>query len=235
MYTVLLTDGEFTGMIRALRLGFKDDGVRVVGLSENPDIAQQTMLDAFYPICSHDDPSYFPTLYDILVRENVDYIFPIVSEGLESIAEREHEILTKTGARLLSSPTEALLIANDKGNLYSFLLRSPELSPLCPEFHEAKNNAELFSGIDRIEASGKSACIKRRRGEDAGGFWRIDDTRNYRERLFYAPAERVLSRKMLTLLLDDGSEDTLPPYLVSEFLPGEEWDCDVLAYEGKTL
>ena len=237
MITVLLTDGAFTGLIRTLREAYPGD-VRIVGLSTDSDTPHQAILDAFYVISSHEDPGYIEELIQIISREHVDVVFPIISEGLEDIMKNEALILHRTGARILSSPLSALQTANDKGLLYTFLQNSsdPILSSLAPDFYLADTKKSLFDAIKAISASGKTPCIKRRRGEDAAGFWIIDDQVNYASQLFFEAPQRFLSKSMLTEMLSGiGSEDPLPPYMVSEFLPGEEWDCDVLCFRGKLI
>ena len=233
MFTVLLTDGEFTGLIRTLRAGYGTQ-IRIVGLSQNIYIPHQKMLDAFYPVPSHDAPDYFPRLKEILKKENVSYIFPIISEGLESIAQMSGEIHTDTGAKVISPSLSALKVANDKGSLYAYLRELPNLKTLVPDFFVAHTKEELFDEISQLERCGKTACIKRRRGEDAGGFWKIDEGEDYANRLFFSPVERVLSKELLAAAMKKWSSQTaIPPYLVCEYLPGEEWDCDILAYEGE--
>jgi hypothetical protein len=237
LLTVLLTDGAFTGLIRTLREGYADD-IRIVGLSVDVATPHQAILDAFYVMPSHDDASYMNQLIGILLAEQVQIIFPIISEGLESLLQEESRIYEETGARIISSPLTVLTIANDKGLLYRFLQGQPDekLSSLIPVFYEAITKESLLTSIDLIRSSGQTPCIKRRRGEDAEGFWVIDDTANYAENLFYRQPKRLLSGKMLTDMLSEmKSSDPIPPYLVSEYLPGEEWDCDVLCMNGELL
>ena len=83
MHTVLLTDGEFTGMIWALR----DYGdVRIVGFVFSEYAAHREFLDASYIAPSWDDPEYVPFLEEIITKEKVDLVFPVVTKSLEFIA-----------------------------------------------------------------------------------------------------------------------------------------------------
>jgi len=235
--TVLLTDGAFTGLIRTLREAYPND-VRIVGLSTDPHTPHQAILDAFYVVSEHDCPGYMNDLLTILKKDHVDIIFPIVSEGIEDLLDHESQIFAETGAKILSSPLSAVKTANDKGLLYSFLRDSKDsaLAALSPLFFLADTKQELFEGIDMIKSEGKKPCIKRRRGEDAAGFWVIDDSVDYASMLFFQGPERTLSETMLMQMLSGISmEASIPPYMVSEFLPGDEWDCDVLCMDGKVL
>jgi len=235
--TVLLTDGAFTGLIRTLREAYHEN-IRIVGLAEDPDTPHQVILDAFYIVSSHEAPDYIVRLIQIIEKEHVDVIFPIVSEGLEGLMKNEALIFKKTGARILSSPLSSLQIANDKGRLYAFLQESndPVLSSLTPVFVLADTKSSLIEAIQVIRNAGRTPCIKRLRGEDAAGFWVIDNSADYAEHLFYQAPQRILSENMLREMLTGiRDEDTIPPYMACEFLPGEEWDCDVLCLEGKII
>lgn len=235
MITVLLTDGEFTGLIRTLHLGYPQ-GIRIVGLSQNPYAAHQKMLDAFYPIVSHRIDGYFKHLIEIVKKENVHYIFPIVTDGLEACMEHSKEIEEKTGAKMISPPLSALRIANDKGKLYDFLKKVPELSSLVPDFTPVRTAKELLCAVESMENAKKIPCIKPCRSEDAGGFWKIEKELDPVPLLFQEPLSRRISGDYLRYLLRDTDKNKqIPPYLVSEYLPGEEWDCDILAYDGKLL
>ena len=237
MFTVLLTDGAFTGLIRTLREAYPGD-VRIVGLSTDSDTPHQAILDAFYVVSLHESPSYIDELIQIINTEHVSIVFPIVSEGLEILMSNETLIRERTGARILSSPLSSLQIANDKGLLYSYLKKNTDhlLSRLVPVFALADTKTALLSAVESSRNLGKGTCIKRRRGEDAAGFWIIDDTADFASHLFYEEPKRILSEKMLTDMLSAvGDEDSIPPYMVSEYLPGEEWDCDVLCYDGKLI
>src|SRR5450830_253694 len=145
------------------------------------DTPQQSILDAFYVVSSHESPGYIDELIQIVTAEQVEVIFPIVSEGLESLMQNESLIFSRTGAKILSSPLSALQIANDKGLLYSFLHNSsdPALSCLAPVYCLADTKSSLMDAIRIIRRSCKIPCIKRRRGEDAAGFWVIDDHADY--------------------------------------------------------
>ena len=237
MFTVLLTDGAFTGLIRTLREAYPGD-VRIVGLSTDSDTPHQAILDAFYVVSSHESPAYIEELIQIINAEHVTVVFPIVSEGLEILMQNETLVRERTGARILSSPLSSLQIANDKGLLYSYLKNStdPLLSCLVPVFALANTKSALLSAVQCSRNSGKGTCIKRRRGEDAAGFWIIDDAADFASQLFYEEPKRLLSEKMLIeMLAGVQDEDKIPPYMVSEYLPGEEWDCDVLCYEGRLI
>ncbi len=237
MLTVLLTDAAFTGLIRALRSGYGDQ-VRIVGLSTDENTAHQALLDAFYIVPSHRNPTYMDTLIRISKAEHVDVIIPIITDGLEQLAEAAERIRIETNAKVLTSGSEILRTANDKGNLYAFLSASPieTLRNLVPLYRTAMTKSDLFYGIRHLQEQGVSVCIKRRRGEDAAGFFVIDPITDYSEYIFEGKIGNRISYGLLVKMLDNVSDtDTIPSFLISEYLPGEEWDVDVLCLDGKLL
>ncbi|MBO4687702.1 MAG: hypothetical protein J5636_04245, partial [Clostridiales bacterium] len=124
MYTVLLTDGEFTGMIRALR----DHGnVRVVGFVFSEYAAHSTMLDASYIAPEWDNPGYRAFLEEVILREKVDLVFPVVTKSLEYMASIADEIKESTGATIVTSEQELIRIANNKGVLLDHLWSDKDL------------------------------------------------------------------------------------------------------------
>lgn len=237
MLTVLLTDAAFTGLIRTLRAGYGDD-VRIVGLSTDENTAHLAFVDVFYLVPSHRDHLYINTLMQICRQEKVDVIFPIITDGLEDIAANAERIRAESGARVLISSLSSLRIANDKGNLYEFLKHCPDesLQKLVPLYFTADTKSSLFEDILALQAQGIVPCIKRRRGEDAAGFFLIDNDMDYSSMIYNGKVGKRISVDLLQKMLEQVPADqTIPDFLVSEYLPGEEWDVDVLCREGVLL
>lgn len=236
MLTVLLTDGEFTGLIRTLRDAYNGE-VRIAGLSSDPFFPHQALLDSYYIVPDVKDPSYMDTLISIIKKEKAEIIFPIVTEGLEDLMANEQRILRETGARILSSPYPAIRIANDKGLLYAHIAgECPELAGIVPQYILADTKGQLLDAIRRMEAGGRTACIKKRRGENAAGFWIIGKNIDYTALLFNESPSRFISKSVLSSMLQNlGDHDKIPPYMAIEYLPGEEWDCDVLCMNGNVI
>jgi hypothetical protein len=236
VFTVLLTDGEFTGLIRTLRAAY-DGNIRIVGLSMDPFFPHQSLLDSYYIVPAPKDPSYIDTLISIVKKEKAEILFPIVTEGLEDLLANEKRIFEETGAIILSSPYSAIRIANDKGLLYSYISEhSPALSGIVPQFVLADTKGQLFDAMRQLEENGRIACIKKRRGENAAGFWIIDNAVDYMSLLFNESPSRFLAKSVLASMLQPLNEnDVIPPYMAVEYLPGEEWDCDVLCMNGKAI
>ena len=237
MLTVLLTDAAFTGLIRCLRSGYGNH-IRIIGFSTDENTAHQALLDAFYVVPSHRDPSYLEELIRIAKEENVDVIIPIITDGLEYLAAESERIFVESNAKVLTPSVEVLNISNDKGNLYAFLSTGPieELRALVPLYRTAETKSDLFLGIQTLQEQGISVCIKRRRGEDAAGFFVIDSMTDYSEYILEGKIGKRISEALLAKMLERVTpEEIIPSFLISEYLPGEEWDVDVLCKNGELL
>ena len=149
MLTVLLTDGEFTGMIRSLR---EIPEIRIVGICFSENAAHTAMLDSSYVAPAWDSPEYLPFLLDIIKKEHVDIVFPVVTNSLPYMASVAGEIHEKTGALVVTSPFTAISKANDKAALFSALKSNLETSEYITEYKNrflgirAMQRCTLFSG-----------------------------------------------------------------------------------------
>lgn len=235
MHTVLLTDGEFTGLIHCLREGFGRD-IRIVSLSEDKYFAHQKFSDAYYIVTDYQHPQYISDLIKIIQTEQVDIVIPVATSSMELILTSEKIIVDQTGAKILSSPLSAVILANNKADLYTKLLAVESLRCYVPSFQTVLTGKELIctaaSYLNRMEY----ICIRRLHGENAEGFRKIakhpgpDD--------FFPsgmPSGGMSISALSEQLIAMPADKPFPPYMVCEYLDGQEWDCDVLCHQGKLL
>jgi len=234
MHTVLLTDGEFTGLIRCLREGC-GESLRTILLSTDPYFAHQSMGDAYYIVKDFSHPDYINDLIEIIQKEHVDVILPIETLGMERILEAGELILRETGARILSSPREAVSLCNNKQAFYLELARSG-FSDLVPRYAVVHSAGELLSTIHSFQDDGILPCIKRTSGENAEGFKIVIPKPDPAD--FYPkgmPGDRITITALAEMVGEKSAEEPFPPYMVCEYLPGREWDCDILSKDGNAL
>ena len=231
MRSILLTDGEFTGMIRALRaLPFP---VRIVGFVSSDRAAHTAMLDASYVPPSGNGDAYFDFLTEIIRKEGIDTVFPIVTLDLEYIAEKAAEIEKLTGARVITPSPEAVRVLNNKYTLYEALKEDGILGPSVPGYARASTFGELRSAVRDFSGRSIPCVIKPVRGENAEGFLRLIDRREYEERVLSGNPEHLASLDIFDSH-DDG--ERLPgERLVMPYLPGREYDVDTVSEDGKLL
>ena len=230
MYTVLLTDGEFTGMIRALR---EYGNVRIVGFVFSEYAAHSAMLDRSYIAPQWDDPGYFPFLEEVIRKENVDLVFPVVTKSLEYMASIASSIKEKTGATVVTSSENLIRIANNKASLLDFLESESSTKDFVTPHYVAKDLKELIEGIQKFEDLGISCVIKPTVGENRDGFLRIVSEKAYEEAFLEGRSSLLMTKKILASMSE--TLDFSTPMLIMPYLPGQEWDVDILAMEGRIL
>lgn len=230
MKTILLTDGEFTGMIRTLRS--LSEPVRIAGFVSDGNSAHTAMLDCFAQAPSWKDESYIPFLIDYVKKEHVDYIFPIVTTGLLFMAENAGRIQEETGAVVITSRPGSIRIANNKSLLFDTLSRRG-LSEIITPFCTVRTAGELRKAVCSFDEQGIQCISKPVCGENAEGFMRFISETEYARRKLAGEASSLASLHVFDCLAD---EEPLPEErLVMPYLPGDEWDVDVLCADGNVI
>lgn len=224
MVTILLTDGEFTGMIRSLR---ERADVRIIGFLFSENAAHRTMLDQWYIAPSWDDPEYIPFLLAVVEKEKVDFIFPVVTKSLELMAEKAKEIREKTGAIVVTSSASAIHTANNKAELFQKLKDDPSTSGYITEFDVAETTGELH------EKATVPCVVKPVIGENKEGFFRVVTDDDWKSAFLEGKSGGLLCPSLLDL--PDGTSRMDEPRLIMPYLPGQEWDADLLVIDGKIV
>lgn len=231
MKTFLLTDGEFTGLIRTLRS--LNEKVRIIGICSSNNCAHSSMLDATYVAPENPDDKYFDFLIDIINKEKVNYIFPVATLGLEYMAEISGKINELTGATVITSSKKAIEISNNKGKLFEFLRNCEGLESVISDFQIVKEFGSLRKAYKHYSDNGIQCIIKPLRSEDADGFLKFVDKAEFNNSALMG----MHSHKICIECFDDYSDDELidGDRLIMPFLSGREWDVDVLADNGKII
>ncbi|MFA5453104.1 MAG: hypothetical protein WC248_05990, partial [Candidatus Methanomethylophilaceae archaeon] len=218
MHTVLLTDGEFTGLIHCLRVGFGSN-IRIVSLSEDKYFAHQKFSDAYYIVTDYQHPQYIPDLIKIIQMEQVDIVIPVATCSMELILTSEKIIRDQTGANILSSPLPAITLANNKAALYSDLLKIESLRCYVPSFLTVATGKELGRATDSFPNQKECICIRQLQGENAEGFQII--ARNPGPDAFFPAgmtSRRISFAALSEQLLAMPEDKPFPPYMVCEYL-----------------
>ncbi|MCQ2483265.1 MAG: ATP-grasp domain-containing protein [Clostridia bacterium] len=221
MLNFLITDAEFTGLIKTLRC-LKED-VRLIGFCSSSDCAHKVMLDKLYVAPEYNSPNYIDYVCDVAVSEKIDYIIPVVTLSLEIMAASKAEIERRTSAKVLISSEDDIRIMNDKARLSEAVTNKKFIT----DYKIATNKTELTKAVVSVE----NPVIKPVRGENAEGFLRVVDNRIYTESVFAGKASHLVSREVLDFLPDDYTFSV--PRMVMPYLPGNEWDVDLCCHNGK--
>jgi len=230
MLTFLLTDGEFTGLIKSLRE--LSDEVRIIGFVSSMKAAHTAMLDkAYCPPDSH-SPEYLEYVEKVIADEQVDFVFPVITTALDLMAELAEKIYADTGARVIISSPESIHIANNKANLYD-ALSAHGLQDIIAPYRRVSTVGELKKVCKDFIESGIDCISKPVQGENAEGFMHIVDDETYARALLAGDLKGMATLSSLDILPDD--EKLSEERLVMSYLPGREYDADILSYNGKVI
>lgn len=165
---VLLTSaGRRVELVRCLRAAYRQLGVggRIVAVDIDPLASALRVADRPYLVPRLDSPEYIPVLADILRREQVSIVFPLIDPDIPVLA-RHRETLEAAGARLAVVPSKAAAIAADKWETHRFFRRLGIATPdsWLPE-------------VDRTNLPEFPLFIKPRFGSASQHTFRVDDER----------------------------------------------------------
>jgi carbamoyl-phosphate synthase large subunit len=234
--TVLLTGVGIDGgpdIIRALRT----DPVlqcRVVGVDVNPERPGRYMCDAFSVVPPRDDPSYVDSVVEVAERESAQVIYPLPSFDQELFARAKQDLESR-GYAVPVSPVDAVETCNDKWLLYEEVGRA--MPSVVPRTKPVSSVAELESAVRSFGYPEEPVCIRLNVSRGAMGFRVLDEGP---ARLKALVERNPGSSGSLVTSLPDVADslraaDPFPGYLVQEYLPGDEWDVDVLCRDGESL
>lgn len=224
MITVLLTDGEFTGMIRSLR---QREDIRIIGFVFSENAAHSALLDRSYIAPAWNSPEYVPFLIDVIKNEDIDYVFPVVTRSLELMASIEDEIRKKTNAVIVTPSYEAVSIANNKAKLYEALKKDPLTACYITEY-------EVADSIGRLKDKIRVPCvIKPVIGENREGFFRVVSDDTWQKAFLEGRSDGKICPSLLDKM--ESEHKFVEPRLIMPYLPGKEWDADLLVIEDRII
>ena len=204
--------------------------IKLVGVDLHRDPTILQMVDVFYQVPKVDSPIYIPTILEICEKENVDILIPFMSSELP-LFDKSREDFKKRGTIVSVASKNVLHIANNKLNLYDFMLAG---GLPTPSYKKASNIEELKDALKYVGYPSSAACVKATMSSGSRGIRIIDETKsrfeifmNEKPNSFYISYDEMI--QLLTNI------PFFPELMVMEYLPGAEYSVDVLADNGKVL
>lgn len=218
------------GVLKSLRAN-QERTITVIGLDTDPQIATRYLLDKYFTPPRRYDPAYIPYVLELAARESVDIVYPIPTEELELFAS-VNDTFERQGQRLVVSSSTALSIANNKARLYQYI---KEAGLACaPRYRIVSSWVEFVAAVQDFGYPQERVCFKPSKGTGSKGFRILDSKINRLDLLLHgSPTTTFMRLEELAPILEPA--DIFPEIVVMEYLPGDEYDIDVLAHEGKTL
>jgi carbamoyl-phosphate synthase large subunit len=231
--TVVLTGVGLDGgpdIIRALRAD-PAISVRVVGVDANAEQPSRYLCDQFDVVPPRDDPSYIDAVARVAARAGARVIYPLPALDQEIFA-RARTDLAGEGFAVPVSSAEGVRICNDKWLLYERMRETlPAVAPATQPVYSVEELAEAAATFGYPE---QRVCIRRKVSRGAIGLRVLDaGTARLSALLEENPGSFLVSLDEAIDILRQAP--SFPTYLVQEYLPGDEWDVDVLCRDGEAV
>ena len=219
--TVLLTGAGAPGtgaLVRALRENGERE-VRIVGVDMSERSVGRHLCDAFHLVSPSDDPSFTPSLLELVRKEGVDVVLPQTSYDLPALAE-----VREAFPVVLVSSAETVRRSNDKAETYS-LLRGLGLP--APDFRRAHGRLAVEGAAAELGYPERDVAVKPIFSSGSRGFRILSAGADRHAQLLTnrpGVAESLRLEELVELLGDDETE-----LLVMELAVGGERTIDGIA------
>ena len=236
--TVLLTasGSQFApGIIKCLKKNGERE-IRVIGGDMSDDPSNRYFVDRFYQIPAAVAPEYADAILEICQKEHVDILLPQMSAELPVYLEHIDRFRT-AGTIVSMTRSENVNIANDKLRLFEFMR---ERGIPAPAFAPVHSFEDFKQGLISLGYPYRPVVVKIPDSSGARGVRVIDESKSKYEIFAHEkPTSVYVSYEdMKSILLDAAKtlgEGRFPELMLMEYLPGDEYDIDLLAGDGKVL
>jgi len=161
-YKVLIIPGGSGMAIAAIHSLKRDSKIEIVSADADKLSPSLYLADKGYVVPRFDDDSFYPTIYKIVKKEEIDVIIPALDWILLDFSERK-KYFEEIGTKVLISDPEILKIARDKWQTYQKL---KDIIPL-PQSYVNLEDAE-------IDGMGFPLIIKPRGGSGSSNVYKIE-------------------------------------------------------------
>lgn len=220
------------GIIKCLKKNGERE-IRVIGGDMTDDPSNRYLVERFYQIPAASSPQYVEEILSICNKEKVDILLPQMSAELPVYLENLHRF-KRIGTMVSMTRNPNVNIANNKCHLFEFM---EEHGIETPEFFSVHSFDEFKHGLFALGYPYKPVVVKLPESSGARGVRVIDESKSKFELFAHEkPTSVYVSYEdMKSILLD--AEKTLgkgrfPELMLMEYLPGDEYDIDLLAEEG---
>lgn len=207
------------------------------------DIRRADVAGEFSLVCSHSQPDFvgFPAA-DIALKEpsgglglflqtvvHQHNIKVVIASQNQTIANACKPALAQLGAQVVTIGNNSLVATvNNKARLYRALANDSRFA--IPAFKVARTSEQLFSAISSMEAQFERLCLKPVTGVYGSGFRVLRNAPLSLKDVL--SEEKVIDKSTLRQF----AETSFPePFLVMQYLEGDERSVDCLAQEGRLI
>lgn len=223
---VLMTGGGAPGAAGIIRCLKMDARISLIVGDANAEAVGRFLNEQFVELPLASDPLFIEKILQIAIDHKIDVLFPLVTRELFKLAGEKDRFL-QHGIRIIVSDYESLRIANDKSALVDHLKKH---NILVPEFTIVKSIEELEVAVKALGYPKNNVVVKPSVSNGSRGVRvlseQIDEydlLMNYKPSNLYSTLDKIKSTF-------EGKE--FPEFLVSEYLPGDEFTIDTLVFQG---
>ena len=208
----------------------KDNGeckVDIIGIDKRKNVNTAHLFEKVYAVPAADSDDFIDAVKEICEKESIDVIVPIVTKELLkfSVAKKEFE---EIGTRINVIDYEALLIANDKLRLFDYLNKK---GLETPSYFEVTSTTDIVEKARKLGYPKENVCLKQACGNGSRGVRILSQSRNRYDDFFNEkPNSMICTLEEVVNILSE--RDAIPPMMVMDYLPGNEWGVDLLAKDG---
>lgn len=211
------------GIIRCLKM---DERISLIVGDANVEAVGRFLNEEFVELPLASDNGFVDRILQIAKDHNVDIVFPLVTRELFKLAG-EKENFRKHGIRIIVSDYESLKIANDKSALVHHLNQH---NILVPDFRIVKNLEEMENALKALGYPERNVVIKPSVSNGSRGVRVLSELNDEYDILLNTKPSSLFSTFDRVKSALEGK--IFPEYLVSEYLPGDEFTIDTLVFEG---
>lgn len=221
---ILVTGGGAPGAPGILNALRADKNLNLFSCDVNAITAGTFLADNYFTVLRGDDSAYVKDLLAKCLERKINVIFPITTKELVPLSQHK-ELFSKNGIEIIVSDFSELVIANNKGLLYTHLQnRGIEV----PQFHIVKTITNFEAAASSLGYPKNTFIFKPCEANGSRGFRIVDDSKTEHDLLFnQKPTSTYISYKKAIEVL---SEQPFPELVVTEYLPGKEYTVDCLVY-----
>jgi carbamoyl-phosphate synthase large subunit len=213
--------------IQALRADWSGaERLRIVGTDSDADKQAIVALDHFEVAPRRDSETYVPFLTELCQRQQVAVLWPNSTEEQLALASHYWQF-TALGVRVLAPPMDAVKIFADKRQTYEV---AAQLGIRVPRWYPVKNWQELCDAAAQLGYPAKAVVFRRAMGRGGIGLRIVTERDDLAHQLFeHQPDGKLMPLKALEQFI--ANSRLWPAAMVTEFLPGREFDVDCFCSE----
>jgi carbamoyl-phosphate synthase large subunit len=180
-----------------------------------------------------DDVHFKDFFIDYVKLNEIALVIPTRGDDVSFLA-RHKELEKSLNVKFAISLPEVIQIVSSKKKTLDFC-RMNGIS--VPEYYEVKNHVELIESCEKLDYSNNTICIKPSDYPDGSGkgFRIIDPFVNVDRRMFWELPSQMFYVKYDHVIEAMRNEESFPPMLVMEFLPGLEYSVYCFCHEGRMI